>query len=314
MPSRTVMDRLDALASEQYGLVTYHQLLMLGVSPDTITRWIAGGRLEPRHPEVFRLAGSPPSWEQEVMAACLSIPGSLASHRTAAALRRLDGFPPGPIEVVVERWKRRHRSAAFIVRESKDLRPVDADVVRGIPCTSLVRTLVDLPAVVSEFRSRLAIDHAARNNPAILERVRDRHLEVARRGRTGTRVLRQILLDRLDGGPLPGSGFEETTYRLLVDAGLPTPERQVEVVDGDFRAYIDIGWPEVKVGIECDSLAHHFGEHALERDRQRRRRLTQLGWLLLEYGYWEVHRNGFVVVRETTDALRRRGLLPAIPA
>jgi hypothetical protein len=206
-----VVAALDDLARAQYGLLTRDQLRTAGASPQAIGRAVAAGHLVEHRPGVYRLPGTPRSWDQDVMAACLSIPGSLASHRTSAALRRLDGFRPGVIEVVVERWTRRRRSPLFIVHESKDLRPVDADVVRGIPCTSLVRTLVDLPAVAPEFRARQAIDHAARNDRAILERVRDRHLEVARRGRNGTRVLRAILEDRLGGDALPGSWFEETT-------------------------------------------------------------------------------------------------------
>lgn len=234
------------------------------------------------------------------MVAVLSLPGALASRRTAAALHGLDGYWRDRIEVVTEhgRWRRKE----ITVHQTKDLVTSDLDQVDGVPCTSLVRTLVDLPAVSHEFRAGQALDHACRLDRSVLEQVRLRHLEVARRGRNGTVALR-AMLERRCGSGLVGSGFETKALDLIGNAGIPDPVCQFEVRAGDFVAHLDLAWPDRMVGLECDSLAHHFGEHADQRDRTRRRTLTRLGWDIYEYTYEDVVRRGPMVVAELRRVL-----------
>jgi hypothetical protein len=167
----------------------------------------------------------------------------------------------------------------------------------------LVRTLVDLPAVAWETRCGQALDHACRKDRSVLEWVRMRHLEVARRGRNGTVMLRALLERRGKGDRLTGSGFEAKALHLITEACLPEPVLQYRVRDGDFLAFIDIAWPERMVGMECDSLAHHFGELAHTRDRKRRRRLKALGWDINEFTYEEVDETPHIVVRDLEKAL-----------
>lgn len=81
------MKLMDGLARTQHGLVTRRQLLDAGLSPSTIKRWVSAGRLIVVYRPVYRLAGSPPSWEQRILAAVLAAgDGSVASHRSAARL------------------------------------------------------------------------------------------------------------------------------------------------------------------------------------------------------------------------------------
>jgi hypothetical protein len=293
---------LTSLAAGQHGCFSTPQFLALDLSRHQLKRLRQKGLVGPTdHLGVHRVTSAPVTWCQRVMAATLSMPGSLASHRTAAALWGLDGFGPGKIEVIVEHggWLDRN----VIVHQSKDLVGGDRDERSGIPCTSLVRTLVDLPAVTWELRCGQALDHACRNDRSVLTRVRARHLEVARRGRNGTVMLRAMLERRGMGDRLPDSGFEAKALHLITEACLPEPVLQHRVRDGDFLAFIDIAWPDQMVGMECDSLAYHFGELAHQRDRMRRRRLKALGWDIYEYTYQEVDQQPTTVVRELRDAL-----------
>lgn len=295
---------LASLAAGQHGCFASRQLPDVGLTKHQLGRLHERGLvLGTGHKGVHRFASAPVTWRQRVMATTLSMPGSLASHRTAGALWELDGFPPGRIETVVEHgtWRRRD----VTVHQSKDLVAGDRDVRDGIPCTSLVRTLVDLPAVAWEARCGQALDHARRQERAVLEWVRARHLEVARRGRNGTVALRALLERRGLGDRLPDSGFEAKALHLVMEAGLPDPVLQFQVRDGEFVAYIDLAWPGRMVGMECDSLAYHYGERAHQGDRTRRRRLTLLGWAMLEFTYQDVDRRPHTVVRELRSALDR---------
>jgi hypothetical protein len=136
----------------------------------------------------------------------------MASHRAAARLRGL-GFERAPIDLLVERGgKRRRQPRHAVLHETLDLKAPDIDEVDGIACTSLVRTLVDLPAAVHEFRAGVALDQAIRHDPDVLGRVAERRREVARKGRDGTVALRTLLAERGEGH-IVDSGFERRTLR-----------------------------------------------------------------------------------------------------
>jgi hypothetical protein len=291
------------LAARQHAAFTREQARAVGVTDQQLRRLM--GREEVRRvaPGVFVIAGAPPSWAQRLHVAVLSLPGSMASHRAAARLRGWDGFDRAPVEVVVERGRaRRSAPREVILHESKDLRGVDFDIVDGVPCTADVRTLVDLPAVVHEFRAGVALDQAMRRDPTVLDRVVQRHLEVARRGRNGTVALRGLLAERSDAA-LVDSGFERRALRLIAGSALPPPITQLHVVDGEFQCWLDIAWPAHMVAMECDSLAHHQGERAFRWERVRRRHLNALGWTVLEFTYREVTRQGPMVVAELARRL-----------
>lgn len=245
---------LAVLAARQHGCITLAQaqVQVAGATEKTIEDLLRHGCLIREQLGCYRFAAAPQTWHQQIMIAVLSVPGGLASHRTAAVLWGLDGFRPGRIEVVTPHGRWRERDV--IVHQSKDLVGGDMSERFGIPCTSLVRTLIDLPAVAHEYRCAQGLDHACRNDRTVLQAVRQRHLEVARRGRNGTVLMREML-DARGAGDVRGNGFEERTRTLLVGAGLPRPVSQLPVRDGDFRAFIDLAWPERMVGIECDSLA-----------------------------------------------------------
>lgn len=282
------MDLLD-LAERQHGVFSVHQSRDHLTSRRQLTTLLERGVVERWLPEVYRVRGAVPSWHTRVMAATLSIPGSLASHRTAALLWEVGEFAAGRPEILVERWTRRRRKdSAIIVHETKDLVGGDIEVRDGIPCTSLVRTLVDLPAVTTEFKAGDALDRAFRRDPTVIGRVTARHLEVARRGRNGTVKLRALLEERGYVGDRVDSGFERQALRLVRAAGLPEPVLQHQVRHGDFVAYLDLAWPDQRVAMECDSVEHHLSVAAFERDRHRRRTLVGLGWKVLEYTYRDV--------------------------
>ena len=193
----------------------------------------------------------------------------------------------------------------MVLHETKDLRGIDIDEVDGIPCTSLVRTLIDLAAVAHPFRVGMAIDDALRRDPELLPVLVARHVQLARRGRNGTRAMRALLAERSDGNVVD-SGFERKALRLITWSDLPRPVTQHHVVDGDFQCWLDIAWPDRMVAMECDSLRHHLGERAFRWERVRRRRLIALGWTVVEFPYLEVTEEGPMVLREL-----RTHVLPA---
>lgn len=100
------------------------------------------------------------------------------------------------------------------------------------------------------------------------------------RGTRGLVRLRQIL-PLVDGG---AESPQETRTRLaLIDAGLPRPQTQIRVCGdyGDFVARIDMGYDELRVGIEYDGPQHWTDPEQRARDIDRHAALLDLGWTII---------------------------------
>ena len=267
------MDLYD-LAATQQAAITRDQLRRLGHTDRQVDHLLATGRLARAAPGVFTLRGAPPTWRQRLSVATLSIPGSMASHRAAARLPGSTGSSGHPSSS----WSNGARSvgdnpATPCCTRRSTSRPRTSRRSTASRGTSLVRTLVDLPAVAHEFRVGVALDQAMRHDPALLGRVADRHRGGRRRdatapspcGRSWPSGARARLVD---------SGFERRALRLIHRSPLPTPVTQHHVTDGEVECWLDIAWPARLVAMECDSLRHHMGERAFRWERRRRRLLA----------------------------------------
>lgn len=154
----------------------------------------------------------------------------------------------------------------------------DGEVVRrrGIPVTSPARTGFDLGRRGLKVKAVIRLDALCRATGLAtndIEEVAARH--------PGSRGLRQLrdALNLVDPG---AESPKETWLRLLlIRAGLPTPTTQIEVVDGDWVARLDMGWEEMKVAVEYDGDQHRTDRRQYLRDIRRMERLQQLGWIVI---------------------------------
>jgi len=104
----------------------------------------------------------------------------------------------------------------------------------------------------------------------------------------------------------------ETRTRLaLVLNGLPPPVSQFEVTVDAQRFYLDLGYPEYRVGIEYDGGEHLTPERA-RRDLERQHLLSRAGWTLVRPRAVPVlHESRLVAVqvhRELDRAAERLGI------
>jgi hypothetical protein len=303
--------RLTDFTRTNHGVITWHEAQALGVSPGQVQSWQRAGRLTRPAPQVYVVAGTPDTWHQRARVATGS-GAAWASHRTAAGLWQLDGFDRRTIEVVTVRGRRRKRRA-WRVHESRTLRGVDLAVANGIPVTTVVRTVLDLPGVAHPHLAGKALDHACRSDPSVLDAVISRHRELPVRGRRGAALMSAMLAERV-GTAVTDSDFETVTRRLVLSVGLPEPASQHEVRDGDFVAYLDLAWPDIRWFVECDSLAHHFGKAPHEWDRARRRHLKRLGWDSVEVTYDDVTKRAGRTGAELRELYHHRAAATAATA
>ncbi|MGZ4683916.1 MAG: type IV toxin-antitoxin system AbiEi family antitoxin domain-containing protein [Acidimicrobiales bacterium] len=291
-PDRTIA----TFATRQHGLVTLDQLRESGLTERGLGCRTEAGRLERLHRSVYRVAGSVHTFEQEVLAACLSVGGLVAaSHRAAAELWDLE-LPDPPRCEITRAPGRSPRLQGVIVHRVIDLVPGHIVVRRGIPVTNPMRLLVDLGAVVPPFVVEHALDDLVGRRVVSLAGVRAFHESVAARGRSGVGVLRAILERRADGDEMSRSRLEAMLIDLADRAGLPTPVFQHPIVLGGRNRRIDFAFPALRIAIEVDGYESHMRYDVFQDDRVRGNELELAGWVVLHFTWHQVrHRPAYVV-------------------
>jgi hypothetical protein len=283
--------RCIELAREQWGVLHYRQALVNGFSRWAIHRRIRNGEWNVLFPQVYRLSASKPCWEQQMMGAVLWARGDCgASHLSAAAVWGLPGFERKAIDISAPDLITTAPSG-ITVHNCRDLRPIDIVSRGAMRVTTIERTLLDVCGVARPDRAELAVDAALRmklTTKADLKSVVDR---LATRGRPGSALFRQFVLERLGGLKPAESPPELEAYRLIQRANLPLPVRQHQVWHrGMFVARIDLAYPDLRLGIEVDSFEHHSSRIDWERDRQRDAQLSDLEWRLMHVTTAEIRR------------------------
>lgn len=283
---------LAELKAGQFGLFERNQARALGLSDDWIHRELALGRLLRIHPRVFRDPAVSGGWLQDLFAAVLwAGEGSAVSHRSAAALWKLDGFEPGIVEITVPSPRRREG----IVLHRGALRPADTTEVAGIPVTAASRTLLDLAGVVEEEDLEIAVDCALRRGLTSINYLTRRFADRRGRGCPGSAAMRRVLEQRSKGGAAATESVLETRFlRLLRSGRVPLPEPGYKV--GPYR--LDFAYPHIRLGIELDGYAFHSSKTAWERDLRRQNELLALGWTLLRFTWTDVTQRGEAVIEE----------------
>lgn len=273
---------IGRLAESQHGVIAHRQAVALGATPDAIRHRLGTGRWQAlRYPRVYGIGGSPRRWEQRLMGLVLAAgPGAAASHRSAAALLRVPGFPRGPVEVTTpRRWRQRADPAC--VHSSRLLLPEHVTRVEGIPTTSAARSLIDLAAVLRPGQLARAFDNCLARGIVTTAAVEDATRLLASRGRAGIALMRLLLDERSYGYVALPSELEALFLAVVRDAGLPEPERQVDVGGSEWVGRVDFAYPRRKLLIELDSRRHHTALLDLESDRIRDNRLTSSGWRIV---------------------------------
>lgn len=266
------------------------QLRSAGIPAEVVTRHVEAGILVPHGACAWRIAGVPPSWEQRVWGAVLSSPlGAVVSHRSAAHLHGIGPFSSSFIDVV---------RVADLPRRVVDAAPHQSTMVplhhrtrvRGLPVTTVPRTVFDLASQVSIKRYRRglpslrlrevarALDDAIGRGVPVesFQAVLD---ELGGRGRGGTVVLRRLLAERGEGYVATESVLEDLLCAVLDRHGLPQPCRQRNIGGLDDRiGRVDFLYVDERLVIEVDGRKNHTALLDREGDAWRDMELAAAGF------------------------------------
>ena len=290
--ARTVERELARIASESHGVVTRPQLLSAGVTRQEIASRLQGGGLIRVHRGAYRVGHRAPTTEATYLAAVLAAGEGALLHGQAAAhlLGILKGAAPPP--EVIARTQRRIEGVRTHRCRLLDAR--DATTVRGIPVTTVPRTLVDIASELSvDALARACHEAGVRygTTPKAVEAVLARRPTSA-----GAKKLRCIIHGDVH---VTLSTLEARFLELLRDNGLPLPLTNRRA--GSHR--VDCRWPEHQLTVELDGYRFHNSRHSWEQDRHREREARARGDEFRRYTYGDVFERPALMLTELASLI-----------
>jgi very-short-patch-repair endonuclease len=278
---RRIETRLDRLAMNRHGLITRADAIGSGMSLAQLRVHLRNGEFIRLRPGVYRVRGAPSTWEQTVLAACLST-GGIASHETACRLFGSGVVTAEKVTLSVHRGHRRDDARGVELRRTAGFAEGETAERLRIPVTSALRTLADMATLLDGARLlELTTDFLGRRvvtaDQLLAQLARDTSVR-----RHGVRKLRESVRALLEDGAYD-SAAETRLHHLLIQAGLSKPVRQftVRTADGKVIARLDFAWPDRMLDLEMDGYWWHSSPEAFRQNRVRDMRLTALGWRII---------------------------------
>lgn len=295
------------LARRQHGVVGRRQVWSLGASRGALRARLGSPGWEAVTPHVLRLVGTPTSFAQRCMIAVLDDAGPAVVSRTAAAaLWKLPGFKEDRVHVTKASVASSRVAEGGSGHESRLLPPHHCTVLDGIPVTTVARTLFDLAGCVHPLRTERALDNALALELVELEAMRAVAVELLRRGRTGSALMRRLLAARGAGYIPPASGLEALLLAILAAAGVELPEGQVELGGSEWIGRVDFFYRLLRLVIEVDSERHHSAKLDREADARRDAALRAAGYAVLRITERQLKEHPHEVVALVLEARARR--------
>jgi hypothetical protein len=298
---------IATLAATQHGVVALHQLEARGLGGRGARHRVANGRLHRLFPGVYAVGHPSVSIDARRIGAVLACgQGAVLSRFSAATTwgmlngdgKRFDVVAPG-------RSGGRVGDAGTIdLRRTRRLPDADVTALRGIPITTVGRTLLDLAGVASARVLQRAVHEAEVMGLLDVEAV----LAVIERnpGRRGTRVLRTALGV---GAPDPRNGELATTFFALCrDYGLPSPRLGVHVDGGDRLYEVDALFEAERLIVELDGRQVHGTARNFQTDRRRDSVLAARDYQTLRYTWHRLRDEPAAIAHELRRALALRSL------
>jgi very-short-patch-repair endonuclease len=297
-----------SVARRQEGLVSRHQLEACGVGDGQLEHWVREGRLTPVLHTVFAVGDPTLGPTARMRAAALACAGAAVSHRSAAALLGIGEVAPLVVDLIPSEQRGRkidgikpHR-VAFPGRH-------ELVAVRGIVCTNVARTVVDLAGVYGEDKLRETFERAAAEGKLDLGAIQ----EVLEAGgkRRGAPALQRVIEDWRPVAETAKyatvrSLFEAKLLPLVAKAGLPMPRINAPIRTTERVLEVDLLWDEERFVVEADSRRHHATEVAFERDRKRDLELMEVHYEVLRVTWKQVEREPRKVFAVVRSELERR--------
>ncbi|MFN8228773.1 MAG: hypothetical protein U0R18_18865, partial [Mycobacterium sp.] len=271
-PTMPVMVELERLLNEQGGVATSGQLLAV-LSRRGLQSRLRTGELIKLWPGIYGVGE--PDLELRLRGLDLRAGEPIAICLTTAAAAF--GFDTeGDSTVHILDTGAHLRGCDGLEVHRRDGAPLITE--RGRLTTSAPWTAIEVARALPRPRALAHLDAALRSGTCTRQQLA--LAADAQHGRRGIVTVRDELIGL--ARPEAESPMESEVRLAMYDAGLPPPQLQFEIVDRSGRMWrLDFAWPDQRVAVEYDGFEWHSSPEALQRDRQKRAALTEMGWRLL---------------------------------
>ncbi len=287
---------LRRIADRQVGLLTLDDVRNKRISERVVYRRARSGVLQRIYPGVYHFGAGTLTAQQLALAACLACgDGSFASGRTSGALWNIVDVPAAP-EVTVPEGSSA-RTHGIRIRRSRSIGRGEQTMLGPVPVATVARTLYDLARDLNATDLERACDKAFRQRLISPQRLAN-YLKKKKHGK----LLRQICRDRIEHG-VHDTDFEMEAERVLLEHGLPRPERQYPYVANGRRVRFDLYYPAERVAIEPNGRGPHSTKEQWQADHDKRVAAKAAGINMLEFTWDDVHHRQLYFVTTVADAL-----------
>lgn len=290
---------IHEVAACQDNLITWDQLVEIGVGRRAVARRVEKGRWQRLHRGIYLIGPSLPTLTARARAAALSYgEGAVISHRTAAELWGL--LPTSEeqyIHVTVPGRNARPHDGVCLHRV-RALASVEISEKHALPLTSPARTVLDLASTAPPRDTEVALAeariHRLATDPQIANTIQRNPTS------RGAPTLKALLEQEQDSG-YTRSAAERRLRDLVRDAGLPRPRFNEPLLG----YVVDALWPEHRLVVEVDGYAYHRHRKAFERDRRRDQELVAAGYRVIRVTWLQLRDRPLSVITSIAQAIAR---------
>ena len=221
-------------------------------------------------PAVYGFPGHAETWMRRLwIAHLLAGPDSVVGFDAAGQIHGLTTVHMGVLSLCVPH-AHRHGGAGARLHRIDDLLPCEIEVVRGLPVTTLPRTVVDLAGTVSRSWLKLIVEEVVYGRRVPIASVGATLARIRRRGKPGVRRLERVLDLLSPGEAVPHSHLEFLLDSCLERTDLPKPIPEYPLpTTQNMTGFVDRMFPEAALIIEADGRKWHERSQAVTRDRER---------------------------------------------
>ena len=291
------------LLDPQQGVLTREQAVGVGLSRHAIAARVETGRWQRLYRGVYATFSGPIPREALLWGAVLHVGDqAVLSHQSAAELWRLSDAPASSIHVSVPRQAGQRVASGLVVHYSARLAAA-RHPARLPPQTILEETVLDLADL-----SATAEDAVAWPIRACQRRLTTPDKIVGALQQRNRARWRRDLVDAVAETRAGVHSPLELRYLRDVERrhGLPRGERQVLVMTGSRRQYLDVRYCAYGIIVELDGVVAHSAE-SRQRDARRDNANALAGNQTLRYGWVPVAYHPCEVTLDVANLLQQHG-------
>ncbi|MEU5783592.1 type IV toxin-antitoxin system AbiEi family antitoxin domain-containing protein [Micromonospora lupini] len=277
-------------------LYRYSDLLTTGLSREQVRRLVDLSRLHRLSRGIYAPSTDPAG---RLPAIFRRLPDTaVVGMHTGAQLHGFGDARSPEVHIIVPAGESVPHIRGVVAHEA--VLPVGEPVfLNGVPCAPPARCAVDLARSLRRMDAMPLLDLCLRVGAC---RPEDLRVEVARHKRLRGVCQARELVHRAD--PRAECRQESQLRLVLIDGGLPPPEPQMWVSDGNgiplYR--LDLGYRHHRVGVEYDGVSH-LDRDRLRHDRSRINWLAANGWQMRHFTDLDLYRRPAHIIRTLSPLL-----------